>query len=219
MTYPELKISLDMGDPETILSSIIDPYNKEDWKYSGMYFVVCDDGDVHCFDENGKEHKIEYIPYYCFFHQLFKKIIIPETVASIGSSAFFRCRDLISITIPNNVRSIGVSAFYGCHNLTSLTIGNRVTRIWSWAFNNCSNLTSVTIPDSVTHIGHGAFKGCIELMDVTIGTSVASIEANAFSNCHKLKSLVIKGKTIEQIQDMASYPWGIEDESIIQAEL
>ena len=46
--------------------------------------------------------------------------------------------------IPNSVTSIGSRAFYGCTGLTSLTIPNSVTTIGDWGFSGCSGLTSVT---------------------------------------------------------------------------
>lgn len=36
------------------------------------------------------------------------------TVTSIGNHAFQYCSDLTSVTIPNSVTSIGISAFYDC---------------------------------------------------------------------------------------------------------
>ena len=44
-------------------------------------------------------------------------VTIPNSVTSIGNSAFSGCTNLPSITIPNSVTSIGNSAFYGCTNL------------------------------------------------------------------------------------------------------
>ena len=41
-------------------------------------------------------------------------------MTSIGSSAFFRCRGLTSITIPNSVTSIGDWAFCDCRGLNLL---------------------------------------------------------------------------------------------------
>ena len=124
---------------------------------------------------------------------------IPETVTykrttysvtSIGTSAFYNCSSLTSITIPNSVTSIGNSAFEDCSSLTSITIPNSVTSIGNSAFEDCSSLTSVTIPNSVTSIGMYAFWVCSSLTSVTIGNSVTSIGIAAFSGC-SLSSITI----------------------------
>ncbi len=82
---------------------------------------------------------------------------IPDSVTSIGDSAFSYCDNLTSITIPNSVTSIGDSAFSYCDNLINVDLGNGVTSIGDWAFKSCGSLTSITIPDSVTSIGASAF--------------------------------------------------------------
>jgi len=50
---------------------------------------------------------------------------------------------LTSITIPNSVTTIGFSAFESCRGLTSVTIGNSVTSIGGGAFNDCNSLTEI----------------------------------------------------------------------------
>ena len=106
---------------------------------------------------------------------------IPNSVTSIGASAFSGLRGLASVTIPNSVTSIGASAFYGCSGLTSVTIPNSVTLIGAEAFYGCSGLTSVTIPNSLKSIGAEAFYLCTGLTSITIPNSVKSIGAEAFS--------------------------------------
>ena len=113
----------------------------------------------------------------------------------VGDSAFYGCRDLITITIPDSVTTIGDEAFHGCRNLTSITIPNSVTMIGDYAFYGCSSLTSVTIPDSVTTIGECAFAYCSSLTSVTIGDSVTTIGSAAFSNCTNLTSVYCKATT------------------------
>ena len=108
----------------------------------------------------------------CYAHNLYLNgelvtdLVIPDSVQSIGSYAFYHCSGLTSVTIPDSVTSIGRFAFFDCSGLTSVTIGNSVKSIGDYAFGYCSSLTSVTIPDSVQSIGYGAFLYCGGLSDV-----------------------------------------------------
>ena len=105
--------------------------------------------------------------------------------------------------IPNSVTSIGSSAFYGRIGLTSVTIPNSVTSIGSSAFSDCSGLTSVTIPNSVTSIGIQAFSGCSGLTSVTIGNSVTSIGQYAFSKCTGLKEVYCQAEQVPTAESNA----------------
>ena len=117
--------------------------------------------------------------------------IIPDSVTSIGDSAFWGCSSLQSVTIPDSITSIGNWAFSGCSSLQSVTIPDSVTSIGNWAFELCKSLQSVTIPDSVTSIGDSAFWGCSSLQSVTIPDSITSIGNWAFSGCSSLQSVTI----------------------------
>ena len=118
-------------------------------------------------------------------------LVIPNSVTSIGSYAFYYCSGLTSITIPNSVTSIGSYAFRECTGLTSVTIPNSVTSIEGGTFAGCSGLTSITIPNSVTSIGAEAFEGCSGLTSITIPNSVTSIGWAAFRECSGLTSVTI----------------------------
>ncbi len=67
------------------------------------------------------------------------------------------------MTIPDSVTSIGDSAFWGCRGLTSVMIPEDVTSIGDSAFAWCCGVTSITIPESVTSIGKDAFYACSAL--------------------------------------------------------
>ena len=118
--------------------------------------------------------------------------IIPNTVTSIGGSAFEGCYGLTSIDIPNSVTSIGDSAFEGCYGLTTCAIGNSVTSIGGSAFQGCSGLTSIDIPDSVTSIGDSAFTQCYSLTACTFGGGLTNIGHDAFQKCSGLTSIVLQ---------------------------
>jgi ubiquitin len=107
---------------------------------------------------------------------------IPNSVTSIGSSAFYGCTSLTSITIGNGVTSIEEQAFLGCSSLTSITIPDGVTSIGEQVFNRCTSLTSITIPDGVTSIGFAAFYNCSSLTSITfLGTAPTTVGDQAFS--------------------------------------
>ena len=105
---------------------------------------------------------------------------IPNSVTSIGASAFIYCSNLTNITLPKGVTSIGDSAFCNCLSLTSITIPFGVTSIRNSTFYGCSSLTSITIPNGVTSIGDSAFSGCTSLTSITIPDSVTWIGDRAF---------------------------------------
>ena len=60
-----------------------------------------------------------------------------------GTLNSFAPAGLTSYTIPDSVTTIGYSAFYDCDSLTSITIPDSVTTIGDYAFYSCSSLTSV----------------------------------------------------------------------------
>ena len=148
-----------------------------------------------------------------------KKLIIPETVSSIGRYIMHGCSDLEELTIPFlgttidatqftepipvSVKKITISggkifteSFYNNswtsnENLTSVTLLDGVTSIANYAFTNCTGLKTLIIPDSVTSIGISVFEGCTELTEVTMSKGITSISDKAFYKCKKLSNIKI----------------------------
>jgi hypothetical protein len=50
-------------------------------------------------------------------------VIIENGVQSIGESAFYYCKSLVSISIPKSVSSVGRNAFKACELLTNVEYG------------------------------------------------------------------------------------------------
>ncbi|MBR2042722.1 MAG: leucine-rich repeat protein, partial [Clostridia bacterium] len=118
-------------------------------------------------------------------------------VTSIGSFAFYNC-SLTSVTIPDSVTSIGGSAFENCTSLTSVNIGNSVTSIEDYAFCDCTSLTSVTIPDSVTSIGITAFYDCSSLTSIEVSEknqNYSSVDGVLFNKAKTELICYPEGKT------------------------
>ena len=85
----------------------------------------------------------EYRPY-----SLLESIILPPTLTSIGSFAFYGCDHLTSITIPASVKTIERYAFYKCDNLTEISGGNGVETVGDKAFIVSSTLDTTLISNS-----------------------------------------------------------------------
>ncbi len=158
-------------------------------------------------------------------------VVIPDSVTSIGSSAFYQCSNLSSVAIPESVTSIGTHAFVGCSSLelneygnckylgsrdnsyfaliqttsdnySSYEIHSDTKVIADRTFAYHSLLTFIVIPESVTSIGAAAFQYCLSLTSIVIPDSVTSIREQTFDNCSSLSSIVL-GDNMTSIGDWA----------------
>lgn len=110
---------------------------------------------------------------------------IKYTVTSIGGGAFSQ-RNITSITFPNSITSIGPSAFSYCNVLDSVVIPERVTIIPNMAFASSESLRHVILPEGVTLIDNSAFNSCYGLDSLIIPNTVETIEDWAFAGCKNL---------------------------------
>ena len=167
-------------------------------KYIWSPFSACDRLTDFIFGE-----EVEHIPeYLCYQLTSLKKLVIGNSVMTIGYSAFSGCTGLTEVTIPNSVTTIGDFAFEDCTGLTEVTIPNSVTTIGHFAFDSCTGLQKVTIGNSVTAIGERAFDSCTRLTEVTIPNSVTTIGERAFDGCTQMESVTI-GEKVESIGESA----------------
>ena len=73
-----------------------------------------------------------------------KRIIVGDSVTTIGEYAFSNCSSLTSVTIPNSVTTIKEYAFSDCRNLKNLTFGSGLQSIGREAFSGCINITQIS---------------------------------------------------------------------------
>jgi uncharacterized protein YjdB len=124
-----------------------------------------------------------------------KSTVIPNSITSIGRSAFDGCTGLTNITIPSSVTSIGRFAFSGCTGLTFLTIPSPVTSIGELAFSGCSsletlNFNAMSCADFSSTTSYGPFHG-LNVSTINIGNNVQRIPAYFVPELTNLTSITI----------------------------
>ena len=132
-----------------------------------------------------------------------QSVTIPESVTSIGKSAFEHCSKLDSLTIKGVATSIGAYAFASCTSLTSLSLVGNFQTIGDSAFAYCG-MTSLTTDADITSIGEYAFSHCTSLTSLSLTGSVQTIGYQAFACCTSLTSLSLTG----DIQKIGDYAFG-----------
>ena len=83
---------------------------------------------------------------------------VPAGTKIIAEAAFCgNGNKLKKVVLPNSVTTIGREAFSVCEFLNNINIPSSVTVIEKGAFNDCGNLASISIPKSVTSIYEDSF--------------------------------------------------------------
>jgi hypothetical protein len=125
---------------------------------------------------------------------------VPNTVRTVGRSAFEGNRYLISITAAN-VSSIGIYAFRGMRALEEFSLTSALIRfeLSAYAFAGSTALRTVTVNlTSITggnaEVGGWAFEGCTALTAVEL-KGVVSLGAELFKGCTLLTAFTLDQKT------------------------
>ncbi|MGN0829759.1 MAG: leucine-rich repeat protein [Candidatus Ornithospirochaeta sp.] len=185
----EAKISSSLLTVEEGAISGSEDLSKKEGSYTLFIPRYLDGKEVTAIKDNAFNYKGNYS---------FDKLILPVTLTSIGTNAFYRCKNLSEVTIPSSVKTIGIQAFCNCLKLEKLTIEEGVEKIEDGAFTSCKSLVDIKLPSSLKTIGAYAFQDCSGLESITLPENITVIPEGCFSYCFKLTSISFKG-TIEEI--------------------
>lgn len=98
------------------------------------------------------------------------------------------CTKLTSVTIPDSVANIGSEAFYNCNSLESIVLPEGLTNINELTFYNCSSLNDITIPDNVVRIGSDAFKNTAYSTSSKMNNATTKTYANTKTTSRKYQT-------------------------------
>ena len=128
------------------------------------------------------------------------------TIATIPDQIFSGMRGLISATVPKTVTSIGTEAFYACKNLEMINglSDCDITKIGEKAFYNCWSLKEADLSgSSLTVLPASAFKGDTALLSVKMPESLNEIGNEAFYGCSAMKKLDLNNTRLTTIGNSA----------------
>ena len=131
-------------------------------------------------------------------------VVIEPGVTSVGSFAFYYCRNMTQATLPEGVTIIERYAFYDCDKLTQITLPDTLQVLESYAFGRCLTLPQINLPDSLTSIGAFALYFCQDLKEIVIPEGITLIDNGMFSGCFDLTSVTIP-TTVTTINKAAFY--------------
>lgn len=199
-------------------------------------------GDHSCFDCTGLRSVLIHPGVICigdwafgFSHgcDTLQEVVIPNTVISIGSSAFYKSSGIESVVIPTCVTSLGSTfswsnptnvvmhegrseipdGMFSGSAITSLKIPSTVKSIAAGAFWACG-LLSLDIPEGVTNIGN-AFYDCRGLTSISIPSSVVQYGSCPWEHCCGLKYVITNGGDKNKLDTALRGSWWVDFDSLI----
>ncbi len=201
-------------------------FNTEDGKTYYVAGIGSVSGDTVIIPETFNGKPVDKIAITAFKDNVsLKKVVIPDSVTSIGAEAFGGCTSLEYINIPSTVKdfdfsdiknyplkvlSVGIDLpeDFTSPTLEAIFINEGVITV---SLKNSSNLRYASLPTTLKFIPDEAFKGCSSLTKISIPTGVEKIGKNAFQNCSSLLSV----KFSEGLREIGE--WAFDECSSLRA--
>lgn len=131
-----------------------------------------------------------------------KKLIIPESIISVGKNVLKGCNNIISLQIPIiyngyigylfGAESSSYNNSYLPKTLKEITITNEES-IKKNAFTNCTYIEKINIDQKLSVIENNAFYNCINLNEIILPSTLTQIKEKAFYNCENLNTVCLNG--------------------------
>ena len=129
-----------------------------------------------------------------------QKIVMSDSLLTIGHAAFAECPDINKITIPKKITVLADSLFYKCTNLVSVEMTETVKKIGASAFSNCTALNLNALPSKLESLGNLAFTKCDGLDHIVLPKSIKTMGTQVFLQCTGLTSAAFdKESTLTQL--------------------
>lgn len=134
-----------------------------------------------------------------------EEVSLPDSLISIGDSAFEGCTELYTISFGNGLRDIGAAAFRDCITLETISLGEGLASIGEEAFSATADtmrLKSVSLPATLQSIGWNVFKGCELIRGATTPSGILAAK-DLFPDAYdKITSYVVAEGSTAMVNEM-----------------
>ncbi len=134
-----------------------------------------------------------------------KKVILPETIKTIGRYAFMKSSSIEYVYISDSVEQIEPYAFLGCSSLTEIYIPNNVEVIDKFTFADCENLKTVRLPETLKKIEYDAFENCVALNNINLHKDIQNIDWSAFEGCLAFETINLPENPAFELDFLAGF--------------
>ncbi|MBQ5746830.1 MAG: leucine-rich repeat domain-containing protein, partial [Clostridia bacterium] len=201
-------------------------FNTEDGKTYYVAGIGSVAGDTVIIPETFNGKPVDKVAITAFKDNIsLKKVVIPDSVTSVGKEAFAGCTSLEYINIPSTVKdfdfsdiknyplkvlSVGIDLpeDFTSPTLEAIFVNEGVTTV---SLKYSSNLRYASLPTTLKFIPDEAFKGCSSLTKISIPAGVEKIGKNAFQSCSSLLSV----KFSEGLREIGE--WAFDECSSLRA--
>ncbi len=142
--------------------------------------------------------------------------VIPETVTSVGSCAFYGAKKIENIIVPTSVTELGWGAFRECTKVKNIDLSYNISVIGQTAFYDCTALEGIIIPAAIKKIDTFMFGGCNNLKTIFVPSEVTYIDSAAFSSWLKVENVCYVG-TQEDWQKMSKSVKALQEAEVYYA--
>lgn len=137
-----------------------------------------------------------------FEENAFTRILLPEGLTSIGSSAFFHSSKAKEIIIPSTVNQIQYCAFSGS-SFTRVEFKGDVLELGD-SFGGLPNLKEIVLPEGFKELPFRGFWLNETIEEINLPEGLRVISSQAFNKCTNLKKVTLP-HSLKRISDSAFY--------------
>ena len=156
------------------------------WTYCGVEYEL--HGTVLLVRHTFRKNIVLCVP--DIYRSYITEVFIEEGFTEIANFAFISCPKLNRVIIPNSVITIGVGAFAHCTSLTAADLPPKLSYLGASCFED-TGILDVDIPETIIRIGERCYNDCILLHSLHLPDTQPILGNNCFAGCTSLKAVSI----------------------------